>query len=300
MRSKKLVTSRSWREEFYIVWHGPDEISDIPDYDDTPPRFSRGEIRALEQEGLLTCEFISENKVRVMLRAKSYKAVDADFKTIDAMSHNLTSILFLAADPTDEARLRLGEEYREIQEKLKLAKLRDRFKLELPQLTVRALDISQALLDTRPQIVHFSGHGKPDGALCIEDQVGKAQLVQPNALAALFEQFSHQVNCVILNACYSEPQSKAIAEHINYVIGMNQAIGDKAAIAFSNGFYQALGAGRTIEEAYKLGLVQIRLQSIPENLTPVLIQKGKIGNSSGLSEVSACILEILAYSSVRC
>lgn len=50
---------------------------------------------------------------------------------------------------------------------------------------------------------------------------------------------------------------------------MNQAIGDDAAISFAIGFYQALGAGRSIEDAYKLGCVQIRLQGIPEHLTPV-------------------------------
>jgi len=89
----------------------------------------------------------------------------------------------------------------------------------------------------------------------------------------LFEQFAHQVNCVLLNACYSETQARAIAKHIEYVIGMNKAIGDRAAIAFAVGFYQALGAGRTIEDAYELGCVQIRLQDIPEHLTPVLIKK---------------------------
>ncbi len=187
---------------------------------------------------------------------------------------NIVTILFVAADPTDASRLRLGEEFREIQEKLKLAQLRERFKLELPQLSVRPPDIAQALLDTQPQIVHFSGHGASSGALCFENQTGQIQLVQSNALAALFEQFSSHVNCVLLNACYSEIQAKAIAEYITYVIGMNQAIGDKAAIAFAVGFYQALGAGRPIEDAYKLGCVQIRLQNIPEHLTPVLIKKG--------------------------
>ena len=135
------------------------------------------------------------------------------------------------------------------------------------------MDISQALLDVQPQILHFSGHGTTTGALCFENQIGETHPVQPDALAALFEQFAHQVNCVLLNACYSEIQAKAIAEYIKYVIGMNQAIGDKAAIAFAIGFYQALGAGRTIEDAYKLGCVQIRLQGIPEHLTPVLIKK---------------------------
>jgi len=183
------------------------------------------------------------------------------------------SILFLAADPTNASRLRLGEEFREIDEQLTLAKQRDHFNLASPQLSLRPKDIARALLNVQPQIVHFSGHGTSEGALCFENEIGQTHLVQPDALAALFEQFSHQVNCVLLNACYSEIQAKAIAEHINHVIGMNRAIGDKAAIAFSIGFYQALGAGRTIEEAYKLGCVQIRLQGIPEHLTPVLTKK---------------------------
>ena len=70
-------------------------------------------------------------------------------------------------------------------------------------------------------------------------------------------------------------QAKAIAEHINYVIGMNNAIGDKAAIAFALGFYGALGAGCTIEKAYKFGCVQIGLQGFPEHETPILIMKGQ-------------------------
>jgi hypothetical protein len=184
-------------------------------------------------------------------------------------------ILFLAADPTDASRLRLGEELREIQEKLQLAKLRERFELH-QRMSVRPADISQALLDIQPKVVHFSGHGMATGALCFENQVGETHPIQPDALAALFEQFTNQVSCVILNACYSEIQATAIAKHIDYVIGMNQAIGDKTAIAFAVGFYQALGASRTTEEAHKLGCVQIRLQGIPEHLTPILIKKGQM------------------------
>jgi len=185
------------------------------------------------------------------------------------------SILFLAADPTDASRLRLGEEFREIQEKLQLAKLRGQFKLD-QRMSLRPVDISQALLDVQPQIVHFSGHGTAGGALCFENQLGTVHPIQPDTLAALFEQFANQINCVILNACYSEIQAKAIAKHIDYVVGMNQDIGDKASISFSIGFYQALGAGRTIEESYKLGCVQIRLQGMLEYLTPVLIKKGQV------------------------
>ncbi len=50
-----------------------------------------------------------------------------DSTVIKPRDTTVISILFLAAEPTDAARLRLGEESREIQEKLQLAKLRYRF-----------------------------------------------------------------------------------------------------------------------------------------------------------------------------
>ncbi|RCJ42169.1 hypothetical protein A6770_08120 [Nostoc minutum NIES-26] len=181
-------------------------------------------------------------------------------------------ILFLAADPSDAARLRIGEELREIRERLQLAKERDRFVLESRE-SVRPEDISQAIFDIEPQIVHFSGHGTGTGELCFEDLLGKYQPVQPEALAALFELVADRINCVVLNACDSEAQAKAIAERIPFVVGMNQAIGDKAAIAFVVGFYKALAAGQTIDRAYKFGCVEIRLQGISEHLTPVLHTK---------------------------
>ncbi|ACC83828.1 CHAT domain-containing protein [Nostoc punctiforme] len=187
-------------------------------------------------------------------------------------SNDQIKILFLAADPSNAARLRLGQELRDIREKLQLAKERDRFILDSRE-SVRLGDISQAIFDVEPQIVHFSGHGTSTGELCFEDLLGEYQPVQPDALAALFELVADQINCVVLNACYSEAQAKAIAQHISFVIGMNKEIGDQAAIAFAVGFYKALAARRTIDQAYKFGCVEIRLQGIAEHLTPVLYTK---------------------------
>lgn len=203
---------------------------------------------------------------------EDYETIPPDTKELGDVKGPKITILLLSADPSNAARLRLGEEYREIQEKLQLSKHRD--SLELHQRTsVRPADISQALLDINPHIVHFSGHGMRDGELCFEDVSGKTLPIEPDAWASLFEQFSDRVSCVILNACYSAIQAKAIGQHINYVIGMSEAIGDKAAIAYSVGFYQALGAQRSIEEAHKLGCTQIQLQGIDEQLTPVLIHR---------------------------
>jgi hypothetical protein len=182
------------------------------------------------------------------------------------------AILFLTADPSDASRLRLGQEFREIHEKLQLAKMRERFSLEA-RMSVRPGDVTQAIFDIEPQIVHFSGHGTSTGKLCLENESGNVQTVQPDALVSLFELVANRVRCVILNTCYSAIQAGAIAKHIDYVIGMKKEIGDEAAIAFSVGFYKALGAGRSLEEAYKFGVVELKLLNIPEYLKPVLLRK---------------------------
>jgi hypothetical protein len=181
-------------------------------------------------------------------------------------------ILFLTAEPTDSARLRLGRELEDIKERLRLANPQQIFVLE-ERRSARPQDISQAIQDFKPNIVHFSGHGRSTGELRFENELGDTHPVTPEALAALFRLVTDHVNCVVLNACYSDIQALAIVEHIPFVIGMKRAIGDEAAIAFAVGFYKALGANRTIEEAYEFGCVEIQLQGIPEESTPVLRKK---------------------------
>ncbi len=182
------------------------------------------------------------------------------------------TILILAANPKATPPLRLDEEIREIDAGLQRAKKRELFDLK-QRWAVRVQEVYQSLLNFNPQIVHFSGHGTGEDGLVLEDEAGNVRLVSTEALTGLFELFADRVECVVLNACYSEVQATAIARHIPYVIGMSKAIGDKAAIKFATGFYSALGAGESIEFAYKLGCNVIQLDGIAEHLTPVLKKK---------------------------
>jgi len=195
----------------------------------------------------------------------------------------ITTILFLAAEPSDFAQIRLGEEVREIEDMLRMSKLRDRFRIE-KRFAVRAQDLAQALLDLQPQIVHFSGHGSEKG-ICLENAAGEASTARPEAVARLFKQFPNQISCVVLNACQSERQAKAIAPHVGYVVGTRKNIGLRAAIAFSKGFYQALGSGKGIPECVEMGRTQIGLEGIREQTTPVLI-KGSGGKPLDVRPVS--------------
>ncbi len=190
-------------------------------------------------------------------------------------AQTMKKILFLASNPENKVQLRLSEEVREIDEGLRRANKQDQFRFE-QRWAIRTDDLRRALLDIKPQIVHFSGHGAGDDGIVVEDNDGKSQLVSTEALASLFELCADHVECVILNACYSEIQANAIVHHIDYVIGMSQAIGDKAAIEFAKGFYDALGAGECIEMAYKFGCNAIQLENISEHLTPQIKKKSQI------------------------
>ncbi|BAZ18816.1 pentapeptide repeat-containing protein (plasmid) [Calothrix sp. NIES-4071] len=120
-------------------------------------------------------------------------------------SYGAKTILILAANPRGTSNLRLGEEVREIDLGLQRALKRELFNLE-QRWAVRVQDVYQALLDYKPQIVHFSGHGAGDDGLVLEDETGNQQLVQTEALANLFKLFSG-IECIVLNACYSEAQA---------------------------------------------------------------------------------------------
>ena len=163
------------------------------------------------------------------------------------MSDNEQSrkILLLAANPRGSSRLRLNEEVREIKEGLKRSKYRDKYSIAKAE-AVRYRDIHRAILEYEPQIVHFSGHGSGEDGLLFEDESGEIKLVGAEALAGLFQLFAEQVECVVLNACYSKYQALEIARHIDYVVGMSQEIGDRSAIEFSVGFYDALGANKCL------------------------------------------------------
>ena len=183
-------------------------------------------------------------------------------------------ILVLAANPQNTPGLRLDEEVRGIQRSIQMAKERDRFQI-VSEWAVRTEDLIQTLMTHQPQVVHFMGHGSGSQGLVLDDGRGRSQRVPTRALARLFQQVS-SVECVLLNACYSDMQAQAISQFVSCVVGMNQPIGDPAAVSFSRGFYTALGHGSDYKAAYEMGRTAIDLEELAEVETPVLrMRSGK-------------------------
>jgi hypothetical protein len=183
----------------------------------------------------------------------------------------MKKILILTANPINTITLRLSEEIRDIKNAWERSQKREQFQV-VSEEAVGIEELRRTLLDHKPNIVHFSGHGGGEQGLALMGDNGEAILVKPDALTDFFEivQESFKIECVVLNACYSEIQAEGIYPYIDYVVGMNQKIGDTAARKFTLGFYDALFAGESIETAFKFGGNAIQMENIPEHLTPIL------------------------------
>ncbi len=179
-------------------------------------------------------------------------------------------ILFLAANPIDTPPLRLDAEVRAIDQALRRSEFRNHFDIE-QHWAVRLTDLQEYLLRHQPDIVHFSGHGSNVNQIILEDETGNSRQVSTSALSQLFSILRDNIRCVVLNACYSEHQGQAIAEHIDCVVGMSSSILDATAISFASAFYQALGFGRDVKTAFDLGCVQIDFEDLNEQEKPRII-----------------------------
>jgi CHAT domain-containing protein len=178
-------------------------------------------------------------------------------------------VLFLASDPFKQSALALDEEIRAITAKFRSAEYRDALEL-VSSFAVQPGDLQALLLEHRPHVVHFSGHGSQAEQIILKDKDGQPKPVSKEALVDLFDVLRDNIRVVVLNACHTKPQAEAIVQSVDCAIGMNAAIGDDAAILFAAAFYQALGFGRDVETAFKLGKGALKLEGIPEDQTPEL------------------------------
>jgi CHAT domain len=206
----------------------------------------------------------------------------------------MKKILILAANPRND--LKLDREIRDLKNVIEKSLHRREFVVETA-LAVQVGDLQDLLFRHQPQIVHFCGHGSGIEGLVFESDVAREHQVRSEALSDLFRLFANYVDCVLLNACYSEDQAAAIVAHIDYVVGMQQEIRDDAAIAFSKRFYRALGYACSVEEAFEFGRSAIQLEisgsSIVRSTTSEVKRKANVMEANATTEVPEHLKPIL-------
>lgn len=199
-------------------------------------------------------------------------ATSAHASTSANPPYTSTNVLIISADPRNASRLRLATERRELEDALRGTRFRDQFDLrDIGSCRVR--DITRALDEHTPKIVHFSGHGDNAG-IYFERDNGEAVAVNKPALGSLLGT-QEGLELVVLNACYSQEQAQAIADAVGYVVGMEGAILDEDAIEFSREFYRALGNGRNYEDAFERARLAVCLTS---SLHPHLLKTERLSS----------------------
>ncbi|HET6232403.1 MAG TPA: CHAT domain-containing protein [Longimicrobiaceae bacterium] len=184
-------------------------------------------------------------------------------------------VLFFAADPVSATPgaqtlpLALAEDIREIRERVRAADYPDALKFDY-RLAARSEDLRQALNETRPKVVHFSGHGTSEG-LVLVGRDGAPHLVRAKALRQLFEAFPREIRLVVLNACLSHPQAKAIADVVGCAIGTRREISDEAAITFGSSLYSAIAFGHSVQVAFEQACAALAMDHPGEEDCPAIV-----------------------------
>lgn len=188
-------------------------------------------------------------------------------------------ILFLASSPRDIDPLQLAKEAREIEKQIRVGTLRDSFEL-VSQWAVRPTDLQEALLRFRPHVVHFSGHGSRSREIMLEDDSGNSTPVSRQALADLFRILKDNVRIVVLNACFSRAQAKAINRTIDFTIGTSKAVKDSAAISFAASFYRALAFSSSVRAAFDLARNELELTGSGGSKIPGLFVRPEVDDGA--------------------
>ncbi len=202
-------------------------------------------------------------------------------------------VAFFTANPSSTSPLDLEGEAQAIAAELDAAGLEGVLQFEHQRATTPNA-VQRALLLSRPTVVQFSGHGRagpktqarhrsrsprdlvpepsPEaGGIMLHGADGAAKSVSGRALGDLFAKAGSTVRLVFLNACHSAAQVQAIVEHVGFVIAIDGAIADEAARVFAVALYRALALGRTIAEAFQLGVNALMLEGLDDDVDlPVL------------------------------
>ncbi|WP_297779078.1 CHAT domain-containing protein [uncultured Roseovarius sp.] len=173
------------------------------------------------------------------------------------------NVLMMCATPKDAGDpLRLDQEARDLKEQIRLVDKPKQDIVVTHAWAVRTDQVQMEVMNNAPDILHFSGHGAT-GFLCFEDINGNIAPVSAAAVEGLIK-LSDSIDCLILNACFSESIATQVKDHLKAVIGCSVAIGDNAAIAFTRAFYRALRHGHQYRRAFDLALNDLQLNGMED------------------------------------
>lgn len=161
--------------------------------------------------------------------------------------------LMVSSNGVDKPRLRVDMEFRMIEQRVRETPFGHRFDF-VWRMAARFDDLQRALVEHRPQMLHFAGTGEHDGSLRFETDAGASVNIPRSRVLRLLRAVGEDLRLVVLSAEYSTGLAGDLPPGIDAAIGIDEPVPDHSCIAFSVAFYEALGYGRPLKNAFAVAL----------------------------------------------
>lgn len=186
-------------------------------------------------------------------------------------------IAFLAANPSDEGRIRTDIELKAVRRAINASGNRDNIHLE-PFTAATFSDLLRALNEYEPHVVHFSGHGG-SGSLSFDSEedldTGSNQL-DFSLINDVISAIDNPPAMLVFNACDTLKGAEVFTKTVAAVLAMSDSIGDLAAVVFAPAFYAALSAGQSVKSALAQGKAMLQAQAVGDEDLPTLLLKAGV------------------------
>ncbi|NJK31162.1 MAG: SAVED domain-containing protein [Deltaproteobacteria bacterium] len=208
------------------------------------------------------------------------------------------------AKPQTYPHIELDREFKRIGESIKRSRA-DHYIELWPYPNATREDLDQAIL-AGPDILHIAGHGRREGIVLHGRYDDDEELISLDDLSELLSWHTPRdrpLQCAVLNACWSADIGLRRALWVPFTVGMKEEVYDPAAVEFTCGFYDALGAGRDYIAAFQHGRLRGRRYAGEGKFQPLLLQSntGKIGirsfmlDADDLGEQTELFLQLEHY-----
>lgn len=195
-------------------------------------------------------------------------------------------ILYLTANPLDTSHLPLKAEFDAIRISLERFLRNEQYILE-HEWEVDPRHLLVRLLKVRPHIIHFGGHGTPDGELLATDNTnGLAIAIRGEALGDLLAPLVPTLRLVVLNACWSNLHATLLTKQagIPFVIGMHSTVENQVAETFVTSFYNALTSGESVRQSFRLAQAALALAHMPSDAPQLAEGTAPVHNPSHVEQ----------------
>lgn len=161
-------------------------------------------------------------------------------------------VLRISWNSTDNFRLDLEGELRQIREGLSQSAMRSRSRVEVAE-NIAVSQIGRELDAVDPQILHVSGHGQA-GKLVARGDDDQTATVPHSALSEPLRHRKGETPLVVLSEC----ESSGLVRHLldagaSCVVSSDGRIPNPVMFAFTAAFYRAIGDGHTVRTAFEQG-----------------------------------------------